>query len=51
MNDYLHQDIDLENTKIVWDCEDCGKVFEDENKYVNCQFCGSSNCTHEHVAK
>jgi rRNA maturation endonuclease Nob1 len=53
MKDYLHEGIDLENTKIVWSCEDCGKEFEDDRSYESyiCPYCGSSYTTHEHLSK
>jgi rRNA maturation endonuclease Nob1 len=51
MNNNLHEGIDLENTKIVWECEDCGKKFDDDGSYQSdiCPHCGSGYTTHEHV--
>lgn len=50
MNDYLHEGIDLENTKIAWTCEDCGTEFDDDGSYQSdiCPNCGSGFTTHEH---
>jgi rubrerythrin len=51
MDAYLHQWIDLENTTEVWDCEDCGKYFENDGSYQYdiCPYCGSPNTSHEHI--
>jgi len=53
MVDHLHEGIDLENTKIVWHCEDCGNEFDDDGNYDSdiCPKCGSGYTTHEHVSK
>jgi rubrerythrin len=50
-NDYLHEDIDLEKTIKIWQCEDCGKFFEDDGNYDSyiCPYCNSEYTTHEHM--
>ena len=54
MSDYLHEGIDLKNTKIVWYCEDCGHTWDDDGIYDCdiCPRCEDGGCTHhEHVKK
>ena len=52
MNTHIHKEIDLKNTKIVWECEDCGESFEDDGSYQSdiCPECGSGNTMHVHVS-
>jgi rubrerythrin len=51
MKDYLHEGIDLENTKIRWSCENCGFGWDDDGFYDSdiCPTCGSGYTTHEHI--
>lgn len=50
MTDYIHDGIDLENTKIIWECDECGNEFEDDGSWESdiCPKCGKQTAFHSH---